>query len=177
MVSPRWALSADKRLFLGRTSVDPNRFAAADLGPREQGSHHGPRCGAFGPARRRSPVVGAWFSSRLQPSVPLTPTSPICRLLNADGRPFRGASQGFEGSSQPPTPRRTTSSRSRPGCEPFSGGFRSIMDALLPSRSVVIAFDAPAGSGGGLGRSRPIRRRISANRARGTATSASLKTT
>ena len=32
-----------------------------------------------------------------------------------------------------------------------------------------IAFDAHAGSGGGLGRSRSIRRRISANRARGTA--------
>ena len=60
-------------------------------------------------------------------------TFPICRLLNADDMPFRRASQGSEGSSQPLTPRRTASSRSRPGFEPFSNGFRSIMDAPLPS--------------------------------------------
>lgn len=38
---------------------------------------------------------------------------PICRLPNADDMPFRRASQGSEGSSQPLTPRRTASS-SRP---------------------------------------------------------------
>jgi hypothetical protein len=48
------------------------------------------------------------------------PTFPICRLLNADDMPFRRARQGFEGSSPPLTPRRTASSRSRPGFEPFS---------------------------------------------------------
>jgi hypothetical protein len=44
----------------------------------------------------------------------------------------------------------------------------------LPS---FIALDAHAGSGGGLGLSRSIRRRISANKTRGTATSASWNTT
>jgi len=39
------------------------------------------------------------------------------------------------------------------------------------------AFDAHAGSGGDLGRKRSIRRRISANKARDTATSASWNTT
>ena len=46
--------------------------------------------------------------------------------------------------------------------------------AGLPS---IVAPDAHAGSGGGRGRSRSIRRRISANSARGTATSASWNTT
>jgi hypothetical protein len=40
-----------------------------------------------------------------------------------------------------------------------------------------IVLDPHAGSGGGLGLSRSIRRRISANKARGTATSASWNTT
>jgi hypothetical protein len=43
--------------------------------------------------------------------------------------------------------------------------------------SSFIALDRHAKDGGGLGRKRSIRRRISANRARGTATSASWNTT
>jgi hypothetical protein len=54
------------------------------------------------------------------------------------------------------------------------GGSRSIMGRTSPvGLPLFIALDPHAGSGGGLGRRRSIRRRISANSARGTATSAS----
>jgi hypothetical protein len=52
------------------------------------------------------------------------------------------------------------------------------MDAPRPSGlPSVIALDTHAGSGDGFGLSRSIRRKISANKARGTATSASWNTT
>jgi hypothetical protein len=140
MIFPRWALSADKRLPLAGPRSIRTGLRRLISAQESRGATTALGAGAFGPARRRSPVVGAWFSSRLQPSIPLAPTSSICRLLNADARPFRGASQGSEGSSPPRTPRRTASAHSRPGFEPFSGGFRSIMDALLPSSSVVHRF-------------------------------------
>ena len=58
------------------------------------------------------------------------------------------------------------------------GGFRSIMGRTSPvGLSSIAPRDAHAGSGGDRGRSRSIRRRISANTARGTATSASWNTT
>ena len=147
MIFPRWALSADKRL-PWPASVDPNRFAAADLGPREQGSHHAPG-GRVGPARRRSPVVGAWFSSRLQPSIPLAPTSSICRLLNADARPFRSASQGSEGSSPPRPPRRTATSALAARVRAFSGfsvdhGRTSAVEFSCSSLSMLVPGAAAA---------------------------------
>ena len=58
------------------------------------------------------------------------------------------------------------------------GGSRSIMDApRLLGLSWIVALGAHAGSGGGLGRRSSIRRRMLANSARGTATSASWNTT
>ena len=177
MIFPRWALSADKRLPLAGPRSIRTGLRRLISAQESRGATTALGAGAFGPARRRSPVVGAWFSSRLQPSIPLAPTSSICRLLNADARPFRGASQGSEGSSPPRTraepPRRTRG----PGSSRFRAVFGRSWTHFCRRVQLFIAFDARAGSGRGLGRSRPIRRRISANRARGTATSASLKTT
>ena len=53
---PQMGVVGRQKVALGRTSVDPNRFAAADLGPREQGSHHGPWCGRIRPGS--TPLAG-----------------------------------------------------------------------------------------------------------------------
>jgi hypothetical protein len=72
-----------------------------------------------------------------------------------------------------------------PSIEPISGCVRGVrvtverssVDHGYSSLVAFLALDAHAGSGGGRGLSRSIRRKISANRARGTATSASWNTT
>ena len=72
--------------------------------------------------------------------------------------------------------RRTALFGRAPGVSAAFGGFRSLIGRTSPpGLASFIAFGAHAGSGGGRGLSRSIRRRISANKARGTATSASWK--
>jgi hypothetical protein len=118
------------------------------------------------------------YATYYSPQMAAKPRFPGCRLPKVDCARFRRARQGSE-ELEPAL--EAAQNRLSDACVlrlSAFGSSRSIMGRTSPvGLSSIVPRDAHAGRGGDRGRSRSIRRSISANSARGTATSASWKTT
>jgi hypothetical protein len=138
--------------------------------------------------RRLASVGWRWaYGGRFQPlsggrlSTFVKPGFPGYQLPKADHASFQRGRQDCNGRKAAATSSEVAQNRSfglapRVGVtfERFSGDHGRTSPVGLLS---LMARDAQAGNGGGRGLSRSIRRRISANKVRGTATSASWNTT